>query len=358
MAELEEHAHYKAYTQAFRIGSPIVICVGVIGNILSLIILRSKFFRNVPSSVGFTLLAIVDICILTIGFLPSWIGNITDGKHEIRGMGQVGCKSHIFLTYLFAFLGPWTLVLITIERLISVVNPTAHSSICTTRNIFIGWLVIVVVLFGANLHFIWTYELIRSSNIITADIIYDCQYHSNHLDFHNDIWPWVDFSVSFAGPFLVILVCNMAIIIVVCLNRRRYSNLPGKQVSQLDKITSTTAMSVSVSVIYLLTTSPVVIVGLLLSYGKITMDTIPQTASAYLILILVNLVFYINSAINFLLYFMTNAHFRAAAKHLLCCQCYSPDMGDGDSRGSWESGRPGQQSGMPMGQYQEDKHKY
>ena len=152
-----------AYKLVMRIGAPIIISVGLVGNILSLLVLRSRFFRQVPSSIGFTLLAVADICIL-LTLLPRWIGSISEGAYSLSDSGLFGCKADAFFTHFFAFLGPWTLVMITIERIISVVFPLRHSRICTPRNALITWVVIFLMLVGCNMHFFWTQALVSRDN--------------------------------------------------------------------------------------------------------------------------------------------------------------------------------------------------
>ena len=349
---IDEHPDYMAYKMTMRVGAPIILSIGVLGNIFSLVVLRSPMFRQVPSSVGFSLLALVDICILSITLLPRWLGAISDGKLSMAVLGQAGCKMDVFLTHFFAFLGSWTLVLITIERILAVVRPVVHGSICSTRNILFSWLAIAFVHFGVNLHFFWTQALLGNST--NQDALRDCITSPDHQAIWY-VWPWVDFVLSFAAPFLIILVCNVTIVFFLCVNHRKYKSMIGVQESHLDKITSTTAMLVTVAIVHLLTTSPVVIVGLLLNYQLINP---PNYNTIHLMINIVVLLFHLNSAVNFLLYFVSNALFRKAAKYMFCRCCsntYGRVGGERTEESSWYSA---QRTEISMEQYSNTDQKY
>ncbi len=107
----------------FRYVAPVLIFVGVGGNMLSLAVLQSKYFRRAPSSFVLSILALVDSGVLLTGLFRHWIRGITSGRLDIRWINLFTCKTHYFFTYFTRQLSSWTLVLVTVERLMSVVIP-------------------------------------------------------------------------------------------------------------------------------------------------------------------------------------------------------------------------------------------
>ena len=51
----------------------------------------------------------------------------------------------------------WTLILLTAERFISVWLPFKCKELCTRRRIVIAWVVISILLLGANMHFFFSF---------------------------------------------------------------------------------------------------------------------------------------------------------------------------------------------------------
>ena len=67
------HWQYQWYVNLFMYVSPFLIVLGTVGNILNLIVLQSRLYRNSPCSVTLSTLALVDMAVLNIGLLRLWI---------------------------------------------------------------------------------------------------------------------------------------------------------------------------------------------------------------------------------------------------------------------------------------------
>ena len=80
--------------------SPILILLGTLGNLLSIIIFNQKEFRKKSTSNFLMILAFSDTMVLYCG-LPRWWIRIYL-EMDIRALSSVGCKVHIFLTYVFS----------------------------------------------------------------------------------------------------------------------------------------------------------------------------------------------------------------------------------------------------------------
>ena len=255
-------------------------------------------------------LAVVDTVVLYMGLLRWWIKELT--RIDIRTLSLVGCKIHILFTYAFIQLSAWILVLVTIERVISVFFPLKSREIITRRRAGILLAVTVVSLIGLNAHFMWTRVLYTHTNGVTY-----CIPAEEHTEFSNKTWAWIDSFVASYIPFAVMLISNLAIIYKVLkatLHRRSTMNV-GKDVSS--KMGSMTAMLLLLNFIFLLTTSPIVI---FLAYQKDFMgDQSPQSMARFnLAWVIVNLIQYCNNALNFFLYCISGARFRRELTSTVC----------------------------------------
>ena len=134
---------FQAIEDTFIYGSLTVMIVGVIGNILSFIIMAQKSMRTTVSTLFFLVLSVVDI--LTIILVQIRYFGIGIEFGDIRVKSNIVCKSHAFLVYWLSDLSAWILVCVTIERCIGVHLPHKHKVsilLLTYRILFAHYLLI------------------------------------------------------------------------------------------------------------------------------------------------------------------------------------------------------------------------
>ena len=255
--------------------SPFLFIIGVFGNLTSLFILSGKSFKRSSVSFSLSALAVVDTGVLVTSLLRHWISHVAD--IDIRVLfGHAGCKIHVLLSYYLAQLSSWTLVLVTTERAMSVIDPLSIRSISKNRSKTIKiWFAMAFLLFTINSNFIWTTELTytesddsydnstneksylftngsfldvneevtnnlnysdeekesflfsfdQNSKILTeneSDSLSNkktwqaqCYFSNNYYYFTEKVWPSMDFIICVTLPFLIIAVCNVIILIFV-----------------------------------------------------------------------------------------------------------------------------------------------
>lgn len=309
--------------------SPLILFVGTCGNVLSFVVLRTRAFKG--SSVAFTLsaLAVVDTSVLYTSLLRQWLLGLTYWQLEIRDVcWAVGCKLHMFLTYFLLHLSSWTLVVVTVERSCCVCLPLFARTHCTRSRVRLSWIVVAVTLFFLNAHFFWTAEYgvqqPRLTDNHTETICYiGPQYHT----FFINVWYWIDFTVLSVCPFILILTGNVLIIVFVVRGARaRQSNLQQQQSADssvgvsaaASVLTSSTAMLIGVSIIFLLTTTPSAIF-FLRSNDMFEDTSLQNSAWLRLLFVLTNLLYYTSNAFNFVLYCLAGTRFRRAFLNALNC---------------------------------------
>ncbi|XP_074651651.1 uncharacterized protein LOC141906302 [Tubulanus polymorphus] len=282
-----------------------VVVLGVIGNCLSItVLLAVKSLRTTSTGMLLTILSFADTGALLIGLLPIWIKAVFNVS--LYEVSVVVCKFRYVFMYFSLQYSSSVLVLIAIERFVSVYNPAKAK----------GWFSlkrtgIIVASLGLFL------LLLNSHPFVSVDIVLLtgepwCYAREHFRHFINEVWVWIDLLIYSLIPWVVLSVCNVAIVFRVRqINRRVTANsiLSGSSASRRSKLTSMTVMLLVVNTSFLITTMPFAIYVLckVEHLSRIRQELIYE--SLYLLS-------YTNNAINFLLYVISGAKFRAAILEL------------------------------------------
>ena len=185
----------------------------------------------------------------------------------------------------------------------------------------------VVLLVAINAHQLAAISLQKPSTSGPAEL---CVYEDNDDDALNFyamyIFTWIDLVVSSFLPSSLLLVGNVLLATTVTRSARlargltaaptgsdRRSDVREKAASSL------TVTLMSVSVTYICLTLPVCLFIILQPY--VVWGDARQNAWTELAWVVVNLMWYCNSTVNFYLYCLTGTRFRAQCKRLLCSAC-------------------------------------
>ena len=305
----------------WKIVPPIVIILGTFGNSLTILVLLRQI-RNLSSTAVYLLtLAFSDLLVLYLGPLRQWISYLW--KIDVRTLTNVGCKIQIFLTYFGAQFSSWLLVAVTIERAVSVIFPHKVKLACTTMKAGVTVLTIFVCIFGLNAHFFYgygqTYVPMASGSRYRCVPIYD-----NYKNFRDDILPWIDFSVTFLVPFVLLSTSNILIIFKLKRNTQRRKKM---SISRNEKEgRSVTIMLIVLCVVFFICLTPVSIYLILQPYIKENARKLPFEAMIrqleYQLFwhALTNCFSYINACTNFIFYFLSGSRFRAEVRALFTCK--------------------------------------
>ena len=118
--------------------SPVIIALGLTGNMLSVIVMLQKSLRKSSSTFLLCSLAITDNVVLITFLMRSWIMAVFG--FDMRTVSSIGCKISLFLLYFGPHLSSWTLAFVTIERLVSVAWPLHSITAADSGLSFRGWL--------------------------------------------------------------------------------------------------------------------------------------------------------------------------------------------------------------------------
>ena len=289
--------------------TPFIIFIGTIGNILAILVFSQKSLRGKSTSIFLIGLGVTDTVVLNLGLMPWWVGNVTG--REVRTYADAICKIENFFSYAPIHSSAWILVAVTLERVIAVCLPMKARELVTPRRALISLVVIVVVISGVNAHLLWTNRLETN-----ADGNIECIVDPLHWNFVREIFIWIDLFIASYIPFTIMLVCNAAIIFkLVKAKLKRKANMNIKDDSS--KMSSVTIMLLTLNFVFLLTTSPIVIFLALKEVFK--GDKSPQAMARYwMVYVIVGLLSYTNSALNFYMYCLSGAKFRRDLMSLFC----------------------------------------
>ena len=299
--------------------SPVLLIFGCAGNTMSLIVLRASQMKNKRCSLALSVLAVVDVAVLCTGLLRQWVIALSDV--DLRTFSVAGCKIHTYLTYYSCQLSSWTILLVAVERLVSVCLPLKVHRLCSKRRMIACGTGIALALGVINSPLLWMLTIMTEEDFDllenTTLTIKECDFEEEYRDYKQNVFYWLDFVLLCLVPFVVILTSNTVVIVQISCRRPPSGQVSGKQTPMMS---STTAMLVLVSVVFLVTTVPVALyfIGLDIWFSE---ETVQGTANAYLTFTVTNLIYYVSNTINFVLYCVGGSQFRQAASALFCGRC-------------------------------------
>ncbi|GAB1600494.1 hypothetical protein Ahia01_000327400 [Argonauta hians] len=377
--------------------SPLLLAVGTVGSLLSICVLLRIKIRQITSIYLLTLLSVADITGLWFGLLRVYMLQAYD--YDIRHQSDLLCKLHTFLVYFVLDFSSWLLALIAIDRFLLIVYPFIARDHWNHSKATYTVLATGAFLILANGHLMnhrllkrtcinsingtdcttindGSYEIVKNfsdkNNIIThitpllstpvPPESVSCGAHEDLMYYHMHVFPWIDFSIFFFLPFLIMVITHIFIISKVKKSSRKMqkkrtvtSNLPTndlistvkvnperaaisdiacrkensvpskshkaeliieteKESNRISKVAGVSAMLLSVLIAFGLTTSPITLFILVNRFNANI-----YKPYARLIWAMVNVVQYTNNASHFFLFILTGKTFRLELIRLFRC---------------------------------------
>ncbi len=136
--------------------TPVIIAVGLAGNLLSLIVFTFSHLQRLSSSVYLSSLSLADMGFLGALFFV-WLDRI--GFHVFSREGW--CQAVLYVTHVCGFLAVWTVVSFTAERYIIVYHSLRKDAFCTRARAKLVVLCLCIYSATFYLYIFWTYDVIR-----------------------------------------------------------------------------------------------------------------------------------------------------------------------------------------------------
>ena len=286
---------------------PALLIFGVIGNILTLVVLRGRLFRSSPSSVALSALALADIGVLSSGGLHQWLHNGLG--FDIRKLSLLSCKIHRFASSITLQLSTSFLVLTTLERVIGIWFPLKIKVWVTRKRMLYVCLALTLAVFVV-------YFPVLIDARLADNINGGCTWGHN-TNARVVIW-WIEMMLTGFIQVPIILIGNLLIIFQLIRTAKKRSEEMITTGNKLDN--SVIVMLVSIGVIFLLTIVPQKLFYLGLQYN-IWYDFTEIISYRYVAVLqfvinTIQILPFVNSAINFVAYCLCGSRFRAAFKSL------------------------------------------
>jgi hypothetical protein len=281
--------------------SPTLIVLGTVFNGLTIIVLIKQQFGNTSTRILLINLAVSDTVILYWGLGQDYLQYCFG--IEVRTSSDWSCPVVIFLSFFVWELTSWNVMLLTVERWVSVCFPIRARIICTKK--YATWTVIsvIVFIFLVNSHILRNFTIDRTlpgGTCVLASKSYEV--------FFTTTWAWIVFFVYTAIPYLTIALCNGSIIYVLRKSRRRRRTLSAETEDSAEKLSKITYMLLTVSTTFVLLTLP----SSAFYFLEATVMSEDWHVSIELVNAVTSFLTYLNSTINFLLYCVSGTQFRRA----------------------------------------------
>lgn len=361
------------------VGTPIIFCIGVTGNIITILVLTSKNQRKSSTTVYLTILAIADMLVLIISLPRWWI--IYMFEMDIRHINNIMCKLHWFLTYFDSGVSISILVTVTIERIISTMKPHRMKTMCTVKSALLISATIILILIIINAHVLFGLKLFYKevptetqenindlTDLSQSQLLNNCststttgsncssQILENITSTSGDepatFKPnrmvkmcWYsdqNYGKFYKGPFqiLIMLLYNifpeifffiggMTIVRTLAISQTRVAPDAERGVRNHRNVeTDSNSRQITkslllVNIVFFICTTPIFI--FLLGRSVWVDAEKGMTETQEIIWAFCNIMFYTNHAVNFILYFLSGKRFRKRVLAMLCFRKYFND---------------------------------
>ncbi|CAH1789963.1 unnamed protein product [Owenia fusiformis] len=330
--DMEDSTEYKLTIALWTYLSPIVLLVGLIGNLLSILVLRCTSMKRAASSVYLTALAVSDLTLLLISLSNDWVAYMFD--FDIQTVHTWSCKIHTFLVYMFTDISAWMLVCVSLERVTMVYWPIRVKTIFSPCRIMVSIITMVALLCVVNIQWLFTlvvretipgemmslvHESLQIEDAQTEEEIV-CIYKEGTENFRSYYWPWIDACIASFIPFTILIICNALIVAKLSKSKKFRKESTNERRGKNNNATrSITIMLIVTSFMFLILTAPFVIY--LIIWQKDTKNgyaSMTELIHSELMTSIFDMFIYCNSAINFILYCLSGKMFREALAELFC----------------------------------------
>lgn len=241
----------------------------------------------------------------------------------MRLYSNIACKLHIFFTYYFINLSPTLLVAVSVQRYIAIAKHHYSKRHCTVKNAYmvIGLICLFSIFIQLHWGIFYEFQLLPTQKLTTSGnstLIYRRVCNISAIDYPKYFWfrshmigylQWFFFTLC---PFVTMLILNSLILKVIASARRIQQRINQKNQRKKAKQRNMTIMLLSVSCVFILLTAPA---STFMAFGHLFKNLHgPNSNSLW---IMFSLIYYANTAANFLLYFLTADVFRQELKVML-----------------------------------------
>lgn len=304
--------------------TPLILSLGIIGNILSLSVFLSKKLRHLSASHYLIALSIADTTALIFYVCIDWLKrglSMWPNDSYIYLFHTEGfCQLFIYLGYSSRFLSAWLVVAFTVERYIAVCHPFQRYKYYTRRSTRRILLLVVIWSLIFNLH----KPILSGIHEATKGGPKICTVHPNFNIISFILDNIFAFFITLV-PFTVITVLNS--LIIRCLLRRNRKRNHNTVITEENVIRlEFTLILLVISFFFIALNLPFFVVWCIQFSKAVLITNVDFIKMAVdfeflkSVLFITRTIFYMNYCVNFFLYSFTGAYFRRELSALFICK--------------------------------------
>lgn len=293
---------------------PIILILGVTGNILILLVMRRRKIRGSSTSLYLRFLAFTDIFVLVLGVIPEWLEAMD--IVTLYNINGPACKIEKFSFYTMLDASIWILVVFTLDRFHALVFPFSTFPQCQPERVRFN----VALVFIGSAIFNLPIFVTRGPEIIGFDKIRNttrtetCGYTSELAKhFETRVRPWVVLVIFDLVPFAILLTCNIAIVYVL----RKMQSIHHRAIvpaKHKRSLVQASIMCVTASACFAIFVTPSIVMYIGKQYW------IKTSYEKYIVLkSACNIIKFLNHSADFFLFCISGQAFRDQLLEMLSC---------------------------------------
>ena len=275
-----------------------------------------------------------------MGLLHRWLSHL--GGWDLRTLNDPSCRLHVYFTYLCVHLSAWTLVLVTLERVVAVLLPLRAPQLCSRMRLMLLWFVMFIFLAALNSYFHIGNTHLMVSNITEENVTYLLRRCDLHADVYEDINPyriWMDLVVSCALPCILIFFGNALIIIKLTNLSKKRQSVRSRQLrhnlmvgsdvqrsrgigwQRRNDFAPVTILLIVLCVMFLVTSLPINVYLMIEGYAyRNRRHSVKTAANSEVVFTILSMLYFVNNASNFILYVISGPVFRNTILECFGCR--------------------------------------
>lgn len=305
----------------------IILIIGLTGNIIIIILMRSKNLSKLTISIYLICLSISDSLVLIFDNFIVWLDLRINSTYK----GSIDCKVY-YVFYVFRLVSSWIVTTISMDRFLSVFYPQWSKKYLSSKSCIIRIFIIVMIAIIINIHYVVLIETPDSNTL-------DCFVMKDDLSifWYEKVWPTIFAIIACIIPSILLIIFNILIIYKSKKSKQNLSKTTNHQSNNQDSQNSK-KMNMTVFAIcfsFLVLTLPYNIFNIITieqvtlggDYNNSTMDDVEyqKIRSEILEVILLQRIFNrlenVIYSINFFLYILTSNLFRHEFFELIKGKC-------------------------------------
>ena len=289
----------------------LIITFGVIGNVLSFIIFHyGKRCSAIASSAYFKCLAVADCFVLLVPCTELLLF-LQPANIDMRPYSAFVCKLYVYSAFFWTTVSTWITVAITTDRTLTLCFPLKFRMSTTSRRIYLKVLCILAILIPLTSF----HAIVVKYNDGDCNFVFDNKFSEFFQQTFIAIF-------IFLIPFVINGTCN---VLISCLlwKRTRVNSLKGQNVTRRRGTAQNfTYRVLAITIFHMVSVLPI---------GVMKIMDILKSPVSVTVFTIANVLFYLNSGVNFVLYCVSGRDFRRDVKAMLRICCCKPELERGNT---------------------------